>query len=102
VAGNDREIRVRVKFGYGLRQITGLREQEIVLPEGSTVGELFGALTNQYGRPFREFIYDERTGEPSTYYQFLIDGKNLNSLDGFDTKLEGGETLEMMILVPGG
>ena len=95
-------MKVRVKFAYGLRRITGLREQEITLHEGSTVGELLEALTDQYGKPFKEFIYDERTGEPSTYYQFLIDGKNLNSLDGFSTKLEGGETFDMMILVPGG
>jgi molybdopterin converting factor small subunit len=95
-------MRVKVKFRYGLRRITRVPEEDLELPDGSTFASLLETLTKIYGKPFKDFIYDERTGQPSMYYQFTIDGRNVHSLGGFHTRLKGGETVDMLIPVVGG
>ena len=95
-------MKIKVKFLPRLRMIIGLKEVDIEIPEGSTVMDLLEKLRSVYGDSFKEYIYDEKTGEPSNYFQYLVDGKNICSLDKLDTKLNEGEIFSMVIPTVGG
>ena len=84
-------MKVRVKFYAVLREITGLKETDIELPEGSTVTDLLEELFNRFGDSFKKYVYDKKTGKPISYLQFLVDGSNISTKQGLDTKLKGGE-----------
>ena len=44
----------------------------------------------------------KKIGEPSSYFQYFVDGKNICSLDKLDTKLNEGEIFSMVIATVGG
>jgi len=63
-------MKVKIVFFTHMQQITGLKEADIELPEGSTVANLFEELSNRFEEPIGKYFYDERTGARaiSNYY----------------------------------
>jgi molybdopterin converting factor small subunit len=57
-------MKVKVKFFAALRDLAGLKEADIELPDGSTVTDLLQELTNRFGEPFKKYVFDEKTGKP--------------------------------------
>ncbi|MEM2122735.1 MAG: ubiquitin-like small modifier protein 1 [Candidatus Bathyarchaeia archaeon] len=80
-------MKIKVKFFASLREITGNKEEDIEVPENTTVEGLIEILSSKYGREFSDYIYDERTGKPRDHLQFLIDGRSASTLQGLKTKL---------------
>jgi MoaD family protein len=95
-------MKVKVKFFAALREIAGLKEADIELSEGATVTNLLDELSSQFGEPFKKYVYDEKTGKPRGYLQFLLDGRNISNVGGFNTKLKGGESFAIIPPVGGG
>jgi len=52
-------ITVKTRYYAYLREVTGLREEEIALEEGSTVADLVEKLVKRYGEPLRRYILTE-------------------------------------------
>lgn len=52
-------ITVKTKYYAYLREVTGVREEEIALEEGSTVADLVEKLVKRYGEPLRRYILTE-------------------------------------------
>lgn len=51
-------ITVRTRYYAYLREITGVREEEIALEEDTTIGELLGILSQKHGEKFRNQVLD--------------------------------------------
>lgn len=83
-------MKVTVKFLTAVRNITGKRREELMLEEGSTVEGLLQKLSEKYGSRFKEYVYDEKMKSPRGNMQFLIDGRNVATLNGIKTKLYDG------------
>ncbi|KYH41288.1 MAG: hypothetical protein AYL32_006430 [Candidatus Bathyarchaeota archaeon B26-2] len=93
-------MKVKVKF-FMMREITGKRMEEVEIEEGATVHQLLEALSEKYGREFKRRIWNE-FGLPRGHIQFLLDGKNIRSLNGFETKLKEGSTVAIIPPIGGG
>ena len=94
-------MNVEVKFFTSLREITGKKADEIQLTDTITVNELLTLLSTKYGKSFREYIY-KKDGKVQGFLSFLVNGKNINVLEGFETKLKQGDTIAILPPVGGG
>lgn len=94
-------MKVEVKFFTSLREITGNKTKEIQLQDTNTVEELLTLLSEKYGKNFREYIYS-KNGKVQGFFSFLVNGKNINVLEGLDTKLKQGDTIAILPPVGGG
>ncbi len=94
-------MKVEVKFFTFLREITGKKVDTIQLQDAITVKELVRMLSEKYGKEFREYIYD-KDGVTQEFLSFLINGKNINKMQGFDTKLGDQDVIAILPPVGGG
>ena len=94
-------MKVEVKFFTSLREITGKKVDEIQLQNSITVDELLTLLSKKYGKNFREYIYNKK-GEVQGFLSFLVNGKNINIMQGFDTKLQENDVVAILPPVGGG
>jgi len=94
-------MKVEVKFFTSLREITGKKADEIQLQNVITVEELLNLLSDKYGKKFREYIYNKK-GKVQDFLSFLVNGRNINVLQDFDTKLKQGDTIAIIPPVGGG
>jgi len=94
-------MKVEVKFFTSLREITGKKVDEIQLQNVITVEELLTLLSEKHGKKFNEYVYDKK-GKVQGFLSFLVNGKNINVLQGFDTKLKQGDTIAILPPVGGG
>nr|MDO8100406.1 MoaD family protein [Candidatus Njordarchaeota archaeon] len=84
-----------------LRNITGTREERMDANEGSTVEDVLKALSMRYGKEFERYILSGREHR-GLKLLFFVDGRNIEGLDGFKTKLKSGSVLAIMPPVAGG
>jgi MoaD family protein len=94
-------MNVEVRFFTSLREITGKKVDEIQLQNLITVEELLTLLSEKHGKKFNEYVYDKK-GKVQGFLSFLVNGKNINVLQGFDTKLKQGDTIAILPPVGGG
>jgi molybdopterin synthase sulfur carrier subunit len=94
-------MKVEVKFFTSLREITGKKADEIQLQRVITVEELLNLLSEKYGKKFREYTYDKK-GKVQDFLSFLVNGRNINVLQGFDTELKQGDIIAIIPPVGGG
>ena len=94
-------LEVEVKYYAMIREATGKRKEIVGLPPKSSIGDLIDMLVNRYGEEFARYIYD---GEKRIrdYLSFMINGVNVNSLEGFDTPLKDGDVVALLPPVGGG
>jgi molybdopterin synthase sulfur carrier subunit len=94
-------MKVEVKLFTSLREITGKKTEEIQLHNTVTVEELLTLLSDKYGKQFREYVYSKK-GKVQGFLSFLVNGKNINVLEGFGTELKEGDVLAILPPVGGG
>ncbi len=66
-----------------------------------SVEELLSLLSEKYGQKFREYIYNQE-GKIQDFLSFLVNGKNINNLQGFNTTLKEGDIIAILPPVGGG
>ena len=94
-------MKVTVKFFTTLREIVGKKEEEFEFSKGTTIKEVLRHLSESYGRTFKEYIYNEK-GRIKSHLEFLINGKSITTLQGFETKLKDGDKIAIIPPVGGG
>jgi molybdopterin synthase sulfur carrier subunit len=97
-------LQVSVRFFTSLRELIGKKEETLAFPEGEaiTVDMILGSLVRRYGKPFTEYVYDQKTGEVKGFLQLLVNGKSVSTLSGLQTELETGDVLAILPPVGGG
>ena len=81
----------KVKFFATLREITGKRE-EIV--KGDTVEDVLNTLYREYGEEFRKELRERS--------MILINGRNIEHLEGLKTKISEEDTISIFPPAGGG
>lgn len=94
-------MEVEVKFYAMLREIAGKRAEKITLPTKSSVGDLIDMLVERYGGEFERYIYNSEK-QVRGYLSYMLNGVNINSLQGFDTILKDGDVFSLLPPVGGG
>lgn len=95
------QMKIKAKFFTSLREITGKKVEEIQLQRVITVEELLILLSEKYGKEFREYIYN-KNGKVQSFLSFILNGKNINVLQSFSTKLKEGDIIAIIPPVGGG
>jgi len=97
-------VEVKVRFFTILREIVNKREETVTFADGErvTVDLVLKTLSNKYGKPFTEYVYSGKTGQPKNFLQFLVNGTSAATLNGMDTDLKDGAVLAILPPVGGG
>ena len=95
-------MRVTVRYFATLREITGIREEQVELQNNAKAEELLNQLVRKHGSRFEEYVVEEKTGAVRAHILFLIDGTSLNSLGGLEARLADGCVVAIMPPVGGG
>jgi molybdopterin synthase sulfur carrier subunit len=94
-------MKVEVRFFTSLREITGKKAEEIQLQSVITVEEMLNLLSEKHGEKFREYVYGKE-GKVQNFLSFLVNGRNINVLQGFGTELKPGDIIAIIPPVGGG
>ena len=94
-------MNVEVKFFTSLREITGQKVERIPLQNIISVEALLNLLSDRYGKEFIEYVYSKE-GNVQGFLSFLVNGKNINALQGFNTMLNEGDVVAILPPIGGG
>ncbi|MGD0203318.1 MAG: MoaD family protein [Candidatus Bathyarchaeia archaeon] len=97
-------MEVKVRFFTNLREIINKREETLTFlaKEKVTVDLVLKTLSQKYGNPFTEYVYNGKTGQPKNFLQFLVNGTSTSILNGLETELKDGDVLAILPPVGGG
>ena len=97
-------MEVKVRFFTNLREIVGKREETLSFANDKkvTVDLVLKTLSEKYGAPFTEYVYNGKTGQPKGFLQFLVNGNSTSTLNGLKTDLKEGDVLAILPPVGGG
>ena len=97
-------MQVSVRFFTILREVASKKEETIQFAESEkvTVEAVLRALSNRYGKPFAEYVYDQQTGEVKGFLQFFVNGQSTAALKGLESSLQDGDVLAIIPPVGGG
>jgi len=97
-------LEVKVLFFTSLREIVNKREETLTFKENGkvSVDVVLKTLTQKYGKSFNEYVYDDKTGLPKGFLQFLVNGNSTTTLNGLETELKDGDVLAILPPVGGG
>jgi len=87
---------------FDIKEVIGVRDVSLVLDEGTTVRGLLCRLFERYGVELREKIMDSKTGNIHSNFTILVDGRNINYLNGMKTKLLDGSVISLLPSAGGG
>jgi len=85
-----------------IREITGKSSEEVGISGPVKVREVLSTLSRQYGNRFSDELWPEKEDPDRSPYQFLVNGKNIWSLNGWDTEVRDGDSLLISIPISGG
>lgn len=91
--------KVTVKFFATVREVTGVRSIEI---DADTIRDVLDELKKRYGKQFHDTVIDPETGELRRFYSFMVNGKRVELLNGYDTRLNEGDSVALFPPIGGG
>jgi molybdopterin synthase sulfur carrier subunit len=91
--------KVTVKFFATVREVTGVKSREI---EADTIRNLLEALKGVYGERFTQAVIDRKTGNLKQFYSCMVNGKRIELLNGYETRLADNDAIALFPPVGGG
>ena len=91
--------RVLVKFFATVREVTGVKNIEM---DADTIGQLLDSLQETFGERFTQTVIDPSTGKLKQFFSCMINGKRIELLDGYDSKLADDDAVALFPPVGGG
>lgn len=95
-------MRITVKYMAAAREIAGSKEETVEMDDSCTVMSLLKTLSEKHGQRMREFLFDLATNRPRPNLHFLLDGRSIHMINGFETTLKRGSTFLIVPPVAGG
>ena len=93
------QVKVRISGGP-LIEILGKQEVTVESEDRARVIDVLNILSRDYGKSFRDKVFDPETGEVRPYFVLALNGVCLNGRKGTETEIENGG--ELLILSPTG
>ncbi len=70
--------------------------------EADTVNDVLKQFLNEYGAKLDKTLIDHKTNDLRNYILILVNGRNINFLDGRNTKLKDGDVVAISPPIAGG
>ncbi|MHA1594539.1 MAG: ubiquitin-like small modifier protein 1 [Candidatus Baldrarchaeia archaeon] len=94
-------MRVRVKVFAMFRELLGTDVFTVELDDDSTVFDLIEWISKNMNEKFRDEVLDEK-GRVKKYVKILVNGRNIEFLDGLKTRLKHDDVVTFFPPVAGG
>lgn len=92
-----------VRFFGSLRELAGKREFEINTPEkGRSIHYLIMRLSKEFGENFKKSLFDLETGKILPYIKLMVNGRNIELLEGLKTVVGEGDIVQIFPPIGGG
>jgi molybdopterin synthase sulfur carrier subunit len=99
VTGSNSLATVTVRFFATVREITGAKSIEI---EASDIKDLLNKLGQTYGKTFTNAVIDPGSGQLKRFYSCMVNGKRIELIEGYQTKLKDKDVVALFPPVGGG
>lgn len=93
-------MRIQVRFFTVLREMTERRTEDIVVRDDANVRDALKLLSEKYGDEFQTYVFEG--DNLREHIHLLLDGVNVMTFDGLETKLKEDSTLAIVPPVGGG
>ena len=94
-------MEVEVRYYASLREITQKRYEKIKIPKNSSIRYLIDTLVEKYGQSFQSNVYDKYR-ELRKQLSYVLNGVNINNLNGVNTLLEDDDVFSLLPVAGGG
>jgi MoaD family protein len=94
-------MEIEVRYYTVLREITGNRFEKITLKPNSSVKDLLNYLVEKNGDKFDSYIYNSNR-RFTRNISLILNGENIQNLQGFNTKLDNNDVISFLPPVGGG
>jgi molybdopterin converting factor small subunit len=79
-----------------VRNVIGRSEEALDVLAGTTVGQLLRLLIEEHGPPLQQSVL-KQNGELRAMAQLCVDDRDIDELNGFDTRLGEGEQVSIVV-----
>lgn len=93
---------MKVQYFAAVRELVGLREETLELPDRSSVGVLLDELVKRHGERLGDYLYDAKAASLRPSIQFLVGDVPISAADGLSTVLADGAVFAIIPPVGGG
>jgi molybdopterin synthase sulfur carrier subunit len=91
-------MKVKIHTILGIKKIIGRGDIELSIPKGSTLKSLLSLVTQTYGNDVSSYLYGENNSDLLPHIRVMINGRDIEFLNGLSTVLKEGD--EILILPP--
>lgn len=92
---------VKIIFLSLLTDITDVEELNLPIEEGKNIRTILEQLTIKFGSKFEEMIF-KSSKDLSKYVIITVNGKDIRSLDGLNTKVQNDDEISFIPAIAGG
>lgn len=94
-------MNIKIIFLSLLTDITEVEELNLPIDDNSSIRTVLELLAKKFGEKFEEMIY-KTSSNLSEYVIITINGKDIRSLDGIETKVQLDDELSFIPAIAGG
>ena len=94
-------MKIRFRILGALREVVGLKELSIKVPNNATVGSAIKQLIGHENLTY-SVLWDKEVDSPIPNALILLDGVEINNLKGIETSLEPEQEIVILSIIHGG
>lgn len=94
-------LNVKIIFLSVLVDITQIEELTLPIDDGSNIKNMLEQLSSKFGKKFEDLIF-KASENLSKYVIVTINGKDIRTLDGLNTKIQFNDEISFIPAIAGG
>ena len=95
-------MRITIHTILTLKKFIGARQLDVELGEGASVDDLLLLMKKKWGEALSSHLFDPETGRLIPHVRVMVNGRQIEFLNGVETPLHEGDEVLLLPLVAGG